>query len=110
MLGFAFSVSASARGQFMDSEPEDRFAPKSEINFPNGNRAFFIRSRSNAGVGALLSALQIKKPRSLLVLIGGADELDQNLTSQLEQLFAEASPKRPRILSRSIWMAAQRPE
>jgi SLOG in TRPM, prokaryote/SMODS and SLOG-associating 2TM effector domain 1/Protein of unknown function (DUF4231) len=72
----------------MDPEAEDRLLSEGQIRFPNGNRARFIKSPSNASAGDLIRILQINKPRSLLLLIGGADELDQNLTSQLDQLFS----------------------
>ena len=72
----------------MDSQPENPSLPKGEIHFPNGNRASFVNAPSRADAAAVIAALQIPKPRTLLVLIGGADELDQNLTSQLDQLFS----------------------
>lgn len=72
----------------MDSQPENPSLPKGEIHFPNRNRAAFIKTSSNAQAGDLIKALQIGKPKTLLVLIGGADELDKNLTSQLDQLFS----------------------
>src|SRR5260221_13876210 len=72
----------------MDSQSEKPLPLRETIDFPNGNRAILIKSPSNSDAGDLLKTLGIRKPNALLVLIGGADELDQELTTKLDQLFS----------------------
>ncbi len=70
----------------MDSQPQHP-ARKSTITFPNGNRSIVVNAAAGAVAAALVQTLEIKKPAAVLLLIGGADELDSNLNPQLEQLL-----------------------
>src|SRR5229473_3960674 len=72
----------------MDPQPNNPLLQKGEIRFPNDNRAVFVRASPNQDPADLIRALEVVKPRTLLVLIGGANDLDQRLTSQIEQLFS----------------------
>lgn len=70
----------------MDSQPQDP-ASKSTITFPNGNRSIVVNAPANADAAVLVRKLGIKKAAAVLLLIGGADELDPSLNAQLEQLL-----------------------
>src|SRR5438552_965891 len=61
-----------------------------EIVFPNGNRALAVNAGADAKADEILQALGIKQPRAVLLIFGGADELDDSVKKQLTQLFREA--------------------
>jgi hypothetical protein len=60
-----------------------------EITFPNGNRARSIPAKPDANPSELLNALGLAEPRALIMIAGGADEMDEALKSQLARLFGE---------------------
>ncbi|MDY7231370.1 DUF4231 domain-containing protein [Hyalangium rubrum] len=60
-----------------------------EIHFPNGNRARWVRAAPEAEPRELLHELGLSgPPRSLILLLGGADALDAGLNARLQQLFS----------------------
>ncbi|MFY0564931.1 DUF4231 domain-containing protein [Archangium lansingense] len=59
-----------------------------ELLFANGNSARQATVSSDADPAEVLRALGTPRPHSLLLLIGGADELDPALGARVEQLFS----------------------
>jgi hypothetical protein len=73
----------------MDSQPNGPLVSKGEISFPNGNRAVLVKAPPTADPATLIETLKIKKPATVLLLIGGADDLDPGLNLRLLQLLDE---------------------
>src|SRR5712692_5135103 len=73
----------------MDSQPNNPLLQKGEIPFPNGNRAVFVEATADTEAADLIKALELKKPATVLLLIGGADELDPNLNQRVEELLKD---------------------
>ena len=71
----------------MDSQPNNPSLKKVEIRFLNDNRAVFVKAAPATPAIDLISALEIKKPATVLLLIGGADDLDPALNTQIEPLL-----------------------
>lgn len=71
----------------MDSLPDNSSLDKGEIRFPNDNRAIFVKASAKDNPAELIKALGIKKPVTVLLLIGGADELDPALNARIESLL-----------------------
>jgi len=67
--------------------PDEKIQPQ-EIGFPNNNGAKLVTALRGTAMASLIEALGISPPKNLILLIGGADELDQKLTSRLTQLFS----------------------
>ena len=67
--------------------PDEKIQPQ-EIVFPNNNGAKLVTALRGTAMASLIEALGISPPKNLILLIGGADELDQKLTSRLTQLFS----------------------
>jgi hypothetical protein len=67
--------------------PDEKVQPQ-EIVFPNKNAAKLIAPSPGVPMSGLIESLGIPPPKNLILLIGGADELDQKLTSRLTQLFS----------------------
>jgi hypothetical protein len=67
--------------------PDEKIQPL-EITFPNNNSAKLVSASRDTPVASLIESLGISPPKNLILLIGGADELDQKLTSRLTQLFS----------------------
>ena len=67
--------------------PDEKVQPQ-EIVFPNKNAAKLVAPSPGAPMAGLIESLGISPPKNLILLIGGADELDQKLTSRLTQLFS----------------------
>ncbi len=61
-----------------------------EIVFANGNRALVINARAEANASEILRTLGLKQPRAVLLIFGGADELDESVQRNLAQLFRDA--------------------
>jgi hypothetical protein len=57
------------------------------ITFPNGNPARLVTASPEASARGLLEELGFGQPKSLIMLTGGADELDDALKAQLDPLF-----------------------
>ena len=61
-----------------------------DIPFPNGNRAKWVRASPGDDPHALLRALDLPRPRALILLLGGADKLAPELNASLRQLISRA--------------------
>jgi hypothetical protein len=59
-----------------------------EIVFPNNNSAKLVTTSRGTPMATLIKSLEIAPPKTLILLIGGADKLDEQLTSRLTQLFS----------------------
>jgi hypothetical protein len=73
----------------MDSQPNKPSLKIGEIRFPNDNRAVFVEASPKEDAADLIKALEIKKPATVLLLIGGADDLDPALNTKIEQLLEQ---------------------
>src|ERR1041385_8932517 len=71
----------------MDSQPNNTSVTKGEIRFPNDNRAVLVKALSATPPGDLIKALEIPKPSTVLLLIGGAGALDPRLEDRIELLL-----------------------
>jgi hypothetical protein len=67
--------------------PDEKIQPQ-EIVFPNNNGAKLVAALRGVPMASLIEALGISTPKNLILLIGGADKLDEKLTSRLTQLFS----------------------
>jgi hypothetical protein len=67
--------------------PDEKVQPQ-EIVFPNNNGAKVVSVSRDTPMASLIESLGISPPKNLILLIGGADKLDQKLTSRLTQLFS----------------------
>jgi hypothetical protein len=78
-----------------DTKPtnQDKYK-KTEITFPNGNRAQLVTVPAGAEAADILDALGIEQPEALIMITGGAASLDRDmkandeLRSRLVQLFS----------------------
>ncbi|TFH47314.1 MAG: hypothetical protein E4G94_00370, partial [ANME-2 cluster archaeon] len=61
---------------------------KKEITFPNGNRAQLVRPLTGTRAADILKKLGIEQPEALIMIIGGADNVDGSLNLLLVQLFS----------------------
>ncbi len=68
-------------------EPGDELR-KEEIIFPNGNRAQIVHVSSGTPVSTTLKALDVQSPKVLILLSGGAADLEEDLKPRLFQLFS----------------------
>lgn len=71
----------------MDSQTNNPSLETGEIRFPNDNRALFVKASPDEATADILKALEIKKPATILLLIGGAGDLDPALNTQIERLL-----------------------
>ena len=67
--------------------PNENIQPQ-EIVFPNNNRAKLVTALRGTPMDGLIESLGISQPKNLILIIGGADKLDEKLTSRLTQLFS----------------------
>ncbi|HEV2716986.1 MAG TPA: DUF4231 domain-containing protein [Terriglobales bacterium] len=67
--------------------PDEKIQPQ-EIVFPNNNGAKLVSVSRGTPMAGLIERLGISPPKNLILLIGGADKLDEKLTSRLTQLFS----------------------
>jgi hypothetical protein len=67
--------------------PDEKIQPQ-EIVFPNNNGAKLVAALRATPMASLIEALGISPPKNLILVIGGADKLDEKLTSRLTQLFS----------------------
>lgn len=78
-----------------DTKPtnQDKYK-KTEITFPNGNRAQLVAPPAGTDAADILNALGIEQPEALIMITGGAANLDRDmkandeLRSRLVQLFS----------------------
>ncbi|WPB73802.1 DUF4231 domain-containing protein [Archangium violaceum] len=61
-----------------------------EVLFPNGNRARWVRAQPDTQPREVVRALGLSRPRTLLLLLGGAEglELESEVGARLRQLFS----------------------
>jgi SLOG in TRPM, prokaryote/SMODS and SLOG-associating 2TM effector domain 1/Protein of unknown function (DUF4231) len=60
-----------------------------EVVFPiNNNRVKIVQAPPGASASSLVKALGISQPQSVILLLGGADQLDETLKNRLAQLFS----------------------
>lgn len=57
-----------------------------EILFHNGNTALSVTASANALASDVLNALKIQQPKALMIVIGGASDLDTSLNARLKFL------------------------
>lgn len=62
---------------------------KDTITFENGNHAVVVTAPRSASPKAILGALEIGAPRAVIMLFGGAAELDDSRKPELVFLFAD---------------------
>jgi hypothetical protein len=67
--------------------PDEKIQPQ-EIVFPNSNGAKLVSVSRGTPMAGLIEPLGISSPKNLILLIGGADKLDEKLTSRLTQLLS----------------------
>ena len=67
--------------------PDEKIQPQ-EIVFPNNNAAKLVSALRDTPMAGLIESLGISPPKNLILLIGGADKLDEKLISRLTQLFS----------------------
>src|SRR5262249_2509272 len=67
--------------------PDEKIQPQ-EIVFQNNNRAKLVTALRGTPMDGLIESLEISQPKNLILIIGGADKLDEKLTSRLTQLFS----------------------
>ncbi len=61
---------------------------KQEITFPNGHKAQLVAPPLGTPAAEILKSLDIPAPKALILLIGGASDLDKALVPRLLQLFS----------------------
>ena len=72
----------------MDQQSKVQDVELSEINFGKGRVAKLAIASASANAPEIVSRLGLPKPQRVVLIIGGADELDNALRPQLEQLFS----------------------
>ncbi len=82
----------------MDSQPKNPLLQKGEIRFPNDNQAVFVKASPDQDAADLIKALEIKKPATVLLLIGGAGNLDASLNAQIEHANIKLNGNLDRLL------------
>lgn len=71
----------------MDTQPEQQAIRIQEIHFSNGNQARAVISSGSASTTDLLHALSIPQPAAVILLAGGAMQMDEIIHPDLVQLF-----------------------
>lgn len=66
---------------------------KQSINFENGIEAIAVFPTATDSVESIVSALAIPSYQAVVLILGGADSLDENLNPRLAQLFSRSVPK-----------------
>jgi tRNA threonylcarbamoyl adenosine modification protein YjeE len=73
----------------VDERKEERGITTGRIDFQNGNAARYVRVSPGTAPAATLDALGIGVPKALVVVTGGAEELEGHLIPRLTRLFTE---------------------
>lgn len=73
----------------MSTQPTPDATTRREISFSNGNQALAVIPPRNLPASSLLRALGIPQPRSLIMIAGGAAEMDERDLARLASLFSE---------------------
>jgi hypothetical protein len=71
----------------MDTQPQRQPSNKQVIRFSNGNRAQVVLSPIDARVTDLLHVLSLPQPGALIVIAGGASQMDKRVSEELAPLF-----------------------
>lgn len=58
-----------------------------EVTFPNGNRARVVVAPADGRAAEIVGALGVARPKSLLLVMGGADKVGAEVMSRLEEMF-----------------------
>src|SRR5258708_3270637 len=74
-------------GQLMDTQPASQAMNKQEIHFPNGNWAQAILPSAGARITDLLHTLDIQQPDAVIIISGGASEMDEQVHPDQVRLF-----------------------
>ena len=70
----------------MDTSQTSQDQHTKAILFPNGNRAKLLAPPAGTNAADILHALDITPPKALMLVVGGADDLDATVQSRLVQL------------------------
>ncbi len=62
---------------------------KQQITFPNGNTAWVVTPGKNAGYPEIRQTLGIQQPKALLIISGGAANMDESVKNALAPLFSD---------------------
>ena len=60
---------------------------KEPLLFPNNKRATAVFPTDDTSAGEILAALDLKPHKTVILVIGGADNIDEKLAPRLVQLF-----------------------
>jgi len=71
----------------METQPASQAMNKWEIHFPNGNRAQAVFSPAGTCATDLLHTLGIQQPDAVIIITGGASEMDEQEHPDLVRLF-----------------------
>ncbi len=71
----------------MDTQPVSQGMNKREIHFPNGNHAQVILPLAGTHASDLLHTLGIQQPDAVIIIAGGASEMDEQVHPELVRLF-----------------------
>lgn len=74
----------------MHSQPTPQALNTREIHFPNGNRAQAILPPAGTGASDLLHTLGIQQPNAVIIIAGGASEMDEQVHPDLVRLCTHA--------------------
>src|SRR5258708_26860426 len=74
-------------GQLMDTQPASQAMNKQEIHFPNGNWAQAILPSAGTRITDLLHTLDIQQPDAVIIIAGGASEMDEQVHPDQVRLF-----------------------
>ncbi len=66
---------------------DEKIQPQ-EVVFPNNNRAKLVAAPLGASASSVIEGLEISTPKNLILLIGGANRLEEKLSNRLTQLFS----------------------
>ncbi len=71
----------------MDTQPASQAMNKQEIHFPNGNWAQAILPSAGTRITDLLHTLDIQQPDAVIIIAGGASEMDEQVHPDQVRLF-----------------------
>ena len=70
----------------MDTQQTPQDQHTKAILFPNGNRAWLVAPPAGTNVAYILQELSLKQPKALVLVIGGAADLDEAVKARLVQI------------------------
>jgi len=73
----------------MGRRPVEQAINRWKIHFPNGNLAWAVRCPIGTPPIDLLRSLHLQQPEALLMITGGASEMDEEVDSNLARLFTQ---------------------